>query len=78
MAATKNISDGDVTFPDQSKLLGVEVRVANNVAQILQARAVVREMAITGIYATSRNEYVITGADGTTWEVHARRRCCGG
>lgn len=79
MAATKNIADGDVTYSDGSpRLLGVEVRVANNVAQVRQAGTVVREMAITGIYATSRNEYIITGADGSSWQVHARRRCCGG
>lgn len=78
MAATKTISKGDVTLPNGSMLVGVEVRVANNLAQVFTNRELTMEMAIVGIYATTRNEYTITGADGTIWKVKASRRCCGG
>lgn len=78
MAATKTIAKGTVTLPNGGKLVDHEIRVANNQAQIFENRVLVMEMPIVGIYATSHNEYTITGADGTVWTVRASRRCCGG
>lgn len=78
MAATKTIPKGTVTLPDGSKLVDVEIRVANNYGRIYNAGEVVHEMDVAAIYALNRNEYVVTGADGTVWQIRAERRCCGG